>query len=88
MNDDGYGYNPEHVAAANYSGQGQGAGYMQLSFNKQSYRSPFNSNPNQGNFNLGYNRNSQGGFNTRSFYGNQPTGSEPRPSSIRPPGFH
>ena len=55
MSYDGYGYNQEHVTVVNYGGEGQGAGYVQPSIISQSYRSPFNSNPNQGHFNLGYN---------------------------------
>ena len=61
---------------------------MQQPFTNQSYRPPFNSNQNQGNFNPGYNQNVENGFNHHGFKGNQSSGNAPKSSSFRPPGFN
>ena len=65
MSYDGYGYNPECVAAVGYGGQGQG--YTQQGFyNNQPSRPPFNPNGSQGNLNQGYNSNNYVPYNISS----------------------
>ena len=76
MSYDGYGYNPEYVAAMGYGGQGQG--YTQQGFyNNEPPRPPLNPNGSQGNFSQGYNSKNHVPYN------NQTSGNFSRPNKNR-----